>query len=370
MAASDRTGRVGVGLAGAGVISTEYLRNLTSFADVDVRFVADLDGTRAAEQAAAFGVPASGSLAGLLADDTVELVVNLTHPAAHAEVTLAALDAGRHAWSEKPLATTREEGRAILDRLDATGLRAGCAPDTFLGPGLQAARRLIAEGGIGTPLSALALFQNPGPERWHPNPAFLFATGAGPLFDLGPYYLTALVQLLGPIARVTAHGGRGQLERHVHTGPKAGETFPIEVATDVQALVEFRGGASALTLFSFDSPLPRTLLEVTGPTGSLEVPDPNRFTGDLRVHRPGEALETIVVPEEHPSRGIGVLDLARAIRADRAPRASAELGYHVLDAMVSISESAERGTPVELGSTCDVPPPVEPDWDPTAATLA
>lgn len=362
-------GRVGVGLAGAGVISTEYLRNLTAFPDVHVRFVADLDEARAAEQAAAFGVPASGSLDGLLEDPSVEVVVNLTHPAAHAEVSLAALATGRHLWSEKPLATTREDGLAILDRARSGGLAAGCAPDTFLGPGLQAARRLVAEGGIGTPLSALALFQNPGPERWHPNPAFLFATGAGPLFDLGPYYLTALVQLLGPIARVTAHGGRSRLERRVHTGPKAGETFPVEVPTDVQALLEFRAGASALAVFSFDSPLPRTLLEVTGPTGSLEVPDPNRFTGDLRVHRPGEALETIVVPAEHPSRGIGVLDLARAIRAGRAPRASAEQGFHVLDAMVSIAASAERRVPIELASTCEVPPPVEPDWDPTEATL-
>jgi predicted dehydrogenase len=369
MTAPRGVGRVGIGVAGAGNISSEYLRNLTAFPDLDVRFVADLDTERAAAQAAAFGVPGSGSLADLLADDGVELVVNLTHPAAHAEVSLAALDAGKHAWSEKPLATTREDGRAIVDRVRSTGLRMGCAPDTFLGPGLQAARRLVSEGGIGTPLSALALFQNPGPERWHPNPAFLFATGAGPLFDLGPYYLTALVQLLGPIARVTAHGSRGQGERLVHSGPKAGETFPVEVDTDVQALLEFRGGASALAVFSFDSPLQRTLLEVTGPTGSLEVPDPNRFTGDLRVHRHGEALETIKVPDEHPSRGIGVLDLARAIRGGRTPRASVEQGFHVLDAMVSIAESAARGAPVELDSDYDVPSPVELGWDPAAATL-
>jgi predicted dehydrogenase len=364
------SGRVGVGLVGAGNISTQYLGNLSTFPDVDVRFVADLDRDRAASQAAAFGVPASGSLDGLLDDPTVELVVNLTHPAAHAGVSLAALAAGRHVWSEKPFASTRDDGLAVLDRVRSTGLLAGCAPDTFLGPGLQAARRLIADGGIGTPLSALALLQTPGPEGWHPDPAFLFAAGAGPLFDLGPYYLTALVQLLGPIGRVTAHAGKGHTERRVGSGPKAGETFPVEVPTDVQALLEFRGGAGALAVFSFDSPRTRTVLEVTGATGSLEAPDPNNFTGDIRVHRTGVAVETVAVPAKHPTRGIGVLDLARAIREGRSPRASAELGFHVLDAMVAIAESAERRAPVDLASTCEVPEPVEPGWDPRAATLA
>jgi len=363
-------GPVGVGVVGAGNISTQYLQNLTSFPDLDVRFVADVDPERARAQAQAFGVPGCGSFAELLADDAIELVVNLTPPATHAEVVLAALDAGRHAWTEKPLAVRREDGAAIVARARATGRQVGCAPDTFLGPALQAARRLVDAGGIGRPLGALSVFQNGGPERWHPNPAFLFAVGAGPVFDLGPYYLTALVQLLGPVARVTATATRSQAERLVHQGPLAGTTFPVETPTHVQALLEFRGGTSAGAVFSFDSGLHRNQLEITGAEAVLEVPDPNQFTGDLRIHRVGGTMETVEVPPEQATRGIGVLDLARAIREGRPPRASAQLGFHVLDVMTSILESADSGAPVEIASSCDVPPPLEAGWDPKAATLA
>ncbi len=363
-------GRVGVGVVGAGNISTQYLRNLTSFPDLDVRFVADVDAERARAQAEAFGVPGCGSFAELLEDDAIELVVNLTPPAAHAEVVLAALDAGRHAWTEKPLAITREDGVAILERARAAGRLVGCAPDTFLGPAIQAARRLVDTGGIGAPLGALAVFQNPGPERWHPNPAFLFARGAGPLFDLGPYYLTALVQLLGPVARVTANAGRSREERLVHQGPLAGTTFPVETPTHDQALLEFERGTSAVAIFSFDSGLSRTQLEVAGADGVLEVPDPNEFVGDLRIHRLEGTLEIIQVPAEHPTRGIGVLDLAQAIRQGREPRASAELGFHVLDVMASTLDSAAGDAPMEIASSIELAPPLEPGWDPTEATLA
>jgi predicted dehydrogenase len=366
----SRHGRVGVGVVGAGNISTQYLQNLTSFPDLDVRYVADIDVDRARAQATAFGVEGCGSFAELLADEGVELVVNLTPPAAHAEVVLAALDGGRHAWTEKPLAITREDGAAILARARATGLLVGCAPDTFLGPGLQGSRRLVDAGGIGAPLSALSVFQNPGPERWHPNPAFLFAVGAGPVFDLGPYYLTALVQLLGPVARVTATAASSRAERTVGKGPLAGTRFPVETPTNVQALLEFAGGASAVAVFSFDSAIHRTQLEVTGADGVLEVPDPNEFVGDLRVHRPDETIEVVEVAKAHPSRGIGVLDLARAIRGGRPPRASAQLGYHVLDVMASILDAAARGEPVAIASTVDPAPPLEAGWDPTRPTLA
>jgi predicted dehydrogenase len=364
------SGRVGVGVVGAGNISTQYLTNLTSFPDVDVRFVADVDAERARSQARAFGVPGCGSFAALLADDGVELVVNLTPPATHADVVLAALDAGRHAWTEKPLAITREDGAAILERARATGLLVGCAPDTFLGPAIQAARRLVDGGGIGTPLGALSVFQNPGPERWHPNPAFLFAGGAGPLFDLGPYYLTTLVQLLGPVARVTATAGRSRDERLVHEGPLAGSTFPVETPTHVQALLEFARGASAVAIFSFDSGLERTQLEITGADGILEVPDPNQFVGDLRIHRLDGTLDVVEVPRTYPTRGIGALDLARAIREGRPPRASGQLGFHVLDVMTSILESAERDEPLSVASSVELAPPLEPGWDPTEARLA
>jgi predicted dehydrogenase len=364
------SGRVGIGVVGAGNISTQYLQNLTAFPDLEVRFVADVDAERARSQAQAFGVPGCGSVADLLADDGVEIVVNLTPPATHTEVVLAALDAGKHSWTEKPLSITREDGAAIVERSKATGRLVGCAPDTFLGPAIQAARRLVESGEIGRPLGALSVFQNPGPERWHPNPAFLFAVGAGPVFDLGPYYLTALVQLLGPVARVTANAGRSQDERIVHEGPLAGSTFPVETPTHVQALLEFASGVSAISIYSFDSGLNRTQLEVTGADGVLEMPDPNWFVGDLRIHRPTGVLETIDVPKASPTRGMGVLDLARAIREGRRPRASAEQGFHVLDVMASILEAAELGRPVEIGSSLELAPPLEPDWDPAKATLA
>jgi predicted dehydrogenase len=365
----SRTGPVGIGVVGAGNISTQYLQNLTSFPDLDVRFVADVDADRARAQALAFGVPGCGSLAELLDDDGIELVVNLTPPATHAAVVLATLDAGRHAWTEKPLAVTREDGAAILDRAAKAGRLVGCAPDTFLGPGLQAARRLVDGGGLGRPLGALSAFQNPGPERWHPNPAFLFALGAGPVFDLGPYYLTALIQLLGPVARVSASATKSRSERHVHEGPLAGTRFPVETPTHVQALLEFEGGTSAVSIYSFDSGLHRTQLEVTGADGVLEVPDPNQFVGDLRIHRPDGTVDVVEVAKASPTRGIGVLDLARAIREGRQPRASAELGFHVLDVMASILDAADRGEPVAISSRVAVPPLLEGDWDPTAATL-
>ena len=199
---------VGVGVIGAGVISDTYLENLTGFPDLRVLFVADLVPERAAEQAAKHGIPGSGTVNELLDRPDIEIVVNLTVPAAHVEVGLAALDAGKHVWAEKPLAMDRESARKLLDRAKERGLRVASAPDTVLGAGLQTARRAIDEGRIGEPRSALALFQTPGPESWHPAPEFLFEAGGGPLLDMGPYYLTELVQLLGPVRRVTGAGER------------------------------------------------------------------------------------------------------------------------------------------------------------------
>lgn len=362
-------GPVGVGVVGAGVISTQYLRNLTAMPDLDVRFVADLDGERAAAQAAAFGVPASGPVDALLADERIEIVVNLTVPRAHVDIGLAALAAGKHVWNEKPLALDRSGGRALLDTARAGGLRVAAAPDTFLGAGIQTARRLVDAGGIGRPLTALALMQGPGPESWHPDPAFLFQDGAGPLFDLGPYYLTTLVQLLGPITRVSAVRSRGRAQRTIGSGPKAGQRFEVTVPTHVGAVYEFAGGASAQSVFSFDSPLKRRLVEITGTDGTLAVPDPNTFAGPVLVHRADGNVETVPTAEAVTTRGAGVLELARAIRAGRPERASGELGYHVLDAMVATLEAAEAGKPVELTSTLTLAPALPEDWDPVAPTL-
>jgi predicted dehydrogenase len=363
-------GPVGVGLIGAGTISDTYLENLTGFPDVEVRMVSDLDVARAAAQAEKYGVPASGTAADLLADPRIEVVVNLTIPVAHVEVGLSALDAGKHVWAEKPLGMDRPSARKLLDRAREKGLRVASAPDTVLGAGLQTMRRLVDDGRIGVPQSGLALFQSPGPESWHPAPEFLFQPGAGPLLDIGPYYLTALVLMMGPVSRVTATGGRGRDVRVIGSGPRAGTEFAVTVPTTVSALLEFRRGGSAQVLFSFDSALRRTTLELTGTLGSLVLPDPNRFDGTGRLHLLG-ADEPVGVPAEGhtASRGTGVLELARAIRAGRPERASGELAYHVLDMMLAMEEAVAAGHTVEVESTVDIPPPLEAGWDPNERTL-
>ncbi|MEO8907752.1 MAG: Gfo/Idh/MocA family oxidoreductase [Microbacteriaceae bacterium] len=371
---SSGSGRVGVGVIGAGVISNEYLGNLTTFPDLDVRFIADIDEPRAAAQAAKYGVPASGSVAQLLADDGIEIVVNLTIPKVHVEVALQVLAAGKHVWSEKPFALDRAEGRRLLDAAHAAGLRAATAPDTFLGAGIQSSRRLIESGAIGAPLTALTLMQSPGPESWHPNPDFLFQEGAGPLFDIGPYYLTALVQLFGPVARVTASASKAKAVRTIGSGPRAGEQFDVTVPTHVGALYEFESGQSAQSIFSFDSKLGRTQFEVAGVDGTLVVPDPNTFTGDLVIHRGGASggeaqVETVAATGTTTTRGTGVVELAQAIRAGRPERASAEQAFHVLDVMVSTIESAEAHQPVDVTSTVEVAPPLDENWDPRVGTF-
>ncbi|HEV7812896.1 MAG TPA: Gfo/Idh/MocA family oxidoreductase [Leifsonia sp.] len=361
-------GPVGVGVIGAGVISTEYLKNLTTFPDVEVRFVADIDEARAQAQAEAFGVADSGSVDELLADDKIEIVVNLTLPKVHVEVALRALEAGKHVWSEKPFALDRASGKQLLEAAHAKGLRVATAPDTFLGAGIQSARRLVESGAIGAPLTALTLMQSPGPESWHPNPDFLFQEGAGPLFDIGPYYLTALVQLFGPVARVTAAASKARESRVIGSGPRAGEEFAVTVPTHVSALYEFESGQTAQSIFSFDSKLGRTQFEVAGLEGTVAVPDPNTFTGDLIVHG-ADGIETVPATGSTSSRGTGVVELARAIRADRPERASGEQAYHVLDIMVSTIEAGVSGLPITVESTVTVAPALPEDWDPRAATL-
>ncbi|MEU8633307.1 Gfo/Idh/MocA family oxidoreductase [Amycolatopsis sp. NPDC048633] len=364
-------GPVGVGIVGAGVISGTYLENLTSFPDVRVLRVADLDTERAAARAAEYGVPHSGTVAELLDDAEVELVVNLTIPASHVDVGLAALEAGKHVWAEKPLALDRQTGRKLLDRAREKNLRVASAPDTVLGAGLQTARQAVDAGRIGQPLTALALFQVPGPESWHPAPEFLFQAGGGPLLDMGPYYLTTLVQLLGPIRRVTGAGGRARDTRVIGSGPRAGTEFPVTVPTTVTALVEFETGGSAQLVLSFDSALKRVgFVELTGTLGTAVLPDPNRFDGSTALHLLGHDEPEELTPQGHAaSRGTGALELARAIRAGVPERASGELAYHVLDAMLAIDESLTRGQTVEVASTVDVPPALPAAWDPYAKTL-
>ncbi len=366
-----KTGPVGVGLIGAGVISSTYLENLTGFPDTTVLAIGDLFPEAAATRAAEHDIATSGGVDVVLDHPDVEIVVNLTIPAAHAEVAGQVIAAGKHVWNEKPLSLDRASGAALLKAAEAADLRVGCAPDTFLGQGLQAVSRVIQRGDIGDPLTALILFQSPGPESWHPNPAFLFQEGAGPLFDMGPYYFTALVQQFGPVARVAAIGSKSREKRVIGSGPKAGQEFDVTVPSHISALVQFESGQSAQAIFSFDSAMQRTLLEINGSDATMVLPDPNQFQGDIAIRRKGRGLEPEVVESttELSTRGTGVLEMARAIRAGVPHRAQGALAYHVLDILVSISDSAESGDFTDVESTVEVAPVLPADWDPQAATL-
>jgi predicted dehydrogenase len=359
----------GVAVVGCGNISKQYLKNLVTFPDVQVLFCADIDAGRAKAQAAAYGVPASGSPEQALEHPDVQLVVNLTIPAAHAEVASAAIAAGKHVWNEKPLAPDVAAGRALLEQARAAGVRVGCAPDTVLGAGIQSARRLIASGTIGTPISALTLLQGPGPESWHPDPEFLFAKGAGPLFDLGPYYLSVLATLLGPATRVAAVGRRDRDTRVIGSGPRSGTEFAVEVPTYMSALAQYAGGQAASLLFSWDSPLIRSgFVEITGTEATLAVPDPNRFDGDLRVRRAGDEEWTVIASRGAAAgRGSGVVDMVRAIRRGQPHRASGEMAQHVLELMTAIERSAATSSFEPVESVFDLPEALAEDWDPHVA---
>ncbi|MDH2427471.1 Gfo/Idh/MocA family oxidoreductase [Sphaerisporangium sp. TRM90804] len=364
-------GPVGVAVVGAGVISDAYLRNLTAFPDLRVLGVADLDTGRAAEAARKHGVPVSGDVETILALRDVELVVNLTIPAAHAAVATAAVRAGKHVYGEKPLTLTLEEGEKLLAEADARGLRVGNAPDTFLGAGLQSAARALASGVIGTPVAANVVLRNPGPESWHPSPEFLFQRGAGPLFDLGPYYLTALASMLGPLSRVAASARQARPRRVIGSGPKGGTSFVVEVPTHVMALVDFAAGPSASTTFSFDSTDDSKTIEIIGTEGVLSLPDPNTFEGPVKVRGAGDDdWRELPVQGTTIGRGLGVLDMAQALRAGRPHRASGALALHVLEVMTAIIESADRAEFRTVQSTVPLPEPLPTDWDPHAATLA
>jgi predicted dehydrogenase len=350
---------VRVGLVGCGTISAIYLQNAKSLPQFEIVACADLVAERAAARAAEYGVPRVLSVAGLIADPEVEVVLNLTIPIAHAEVALAALRAGKSVYNEKPLAITRENARQMLDLAGENGLRVGCAPDTFLGAGIQTCRRIIDDGFIGEPVAATAFMMGHGHESWHPDPAFYYQTGGGPMFDMGPYYLTALVNLIGPVRRVTGSARITFPERTITSQPKAGEKIAVEVPTHIAGVLDFASGAIGTLVTSFDvwpSDLPR--IEIYGTAGTLSVPDPNTFGGPVRLRRPG-AKEWSDVPLTHAnaknSRGIGLADLAAAIRGERPHRASGELAYHVLDLMHAFHDASREGRHVEIASTCARP---------------
>ena len=313
-----------IAIVGCGNISDTYLTNCLAFG-LDVVACTDMDMSRAEAKAAQFGIVAR-SLSDVFSDPSIELIVNLTPPLTHAEVSCAALEAGKHVYSEKPLATDRTDGAQLLELAASKGLRIGCAPDTFLGAGLQTCRKLLDESAIGEPVAAVAFFMGRGMEMWHPNPHFFYQPGGGPMFDLGPYYLTALVSLLGPVRRLTG---------------SARISFPERLIT------------------SFDvwaSNLPR--LEIYGSEGSLSLPDPNTFGGPVRIKSArDDAWRDVPLLQGHTenSRGLGVSEMVVAIHEDRPHRASAEMAFHILDLMQSFEESSTSGQHIEIRSRCERP---------------
>jgi predicted dehydrogenase len=352
-----------IGVVGIGRISGAYLTTFAHLPDVRVTALADRDPLRAA--AARDHAPGARAVPvdELLASDEVDLVLNLTIPAAHAEVATAALRSGKHVYGEKPFALDLAQARTVLAGAD--GLRVGCAPDTVLGTGTQTARKAVADGVIGIPTAANATFTSPGHESWHPDPEFYYRPGGGPLFDMGPYYLTALVHLLGPVEQVVAAAGRALDTRTIGSGPRAGTAFAVEVDTHVTGALVHAGGAVTTLTTSFDvvaSTQPR--IEIHGTEGSLSVPDPNRFDGDVLLRPRGAADWTVLPPSAGyagAARGIGVLDLVTSHRAGRPHRASAELAVHVLDVMETLLAAAHGRTGLPVSTTCEPPEPVPLD---------
>ncbi|MGC5170222.1 Gfo/Idh/MocA family protein [Micromonospora sp. DT81.3] len=348
-----------VGIIGLGNISAAYLETLNGIPSITVAAVADLDAARAEAVAAALPSARAVTVAELLADDEVTTVLNLTIPAAHAEVALAAIAHGKHVYGEKPLAVTLEEGRAIVDAAAAAGVSLGTAPDTVLGTGIQTARAALEDGSIGTPTAASAVMITAGHERWHPQPDFYYRAGGGPLFDMGPYYVSSLVHLLGPVRSVIGASVRPLEERLIESGPRAGERIRVEIDTHIAGILEHHGGALSTITTSFDgSATLAAPIEVHGTGGTLAAPDPNHFHGDVRVFaRNGSEWRTVPASAGYADsgRGIGLLDMLESANGDG--RASGSIGLHVLEIMVGLTESANAGGQrVQVQSVPAVPP--------------
>jgi predicted dehydrogenase len=349
---------VRIGVVGCGNISDTYFRNLPKFGGLAVTACADLDPARAAGKAAQYGLRAL-SVEALLADPEIDLVVNLTVPQAHAPLNLQALAAGKHVYTEKPLAVTREDGRATLALAKAKGLRVGSAPDTVLGGGTQTARQLVDAGAIGLPVGFTAFMGSGGPEAFHPDPDFFFQPGAGPLFDIGPYYLSALITLFGPVTRVTSIARVTRAERLITSQPRYGQTITVNTPTHVNCTLEFASGPVGVMIMSWDVGVHRQPnLDLFGTAATLAARDPNQFGGPVLL-RPVDAPDWQDVPLTHGYadnlRGLGVAEMAAAIRENRPHRASGELAYHVLDLLHCFIEANATGRHVTPESTCARP---------------
>lgn len=356
--------KLSVGVIGCGKISGTYLGNCKKFPNLIVSACADINSNAAKEKAAEFGIKRVLTVDEMLADDSIRAVLNLTVPKAHTAVNLAALEAGKHVYVEKPLALDRQEAEQVLARARSKNLLVGCAPDTFLGAGLQTCRKLIDDGVIGAPHSATAFMICGGHESWHPSPEFYYEKGGGPMFDMGPYYLTALVSLLGPVAEVSAMTHCAFQERVITSEPKHGRRIKVEVPTTVFGHMKFSSGALGSIVTTFDAKGGTTLprIEIYGSTGTIVVPDPNTFGGPVLVQKEGQEKSEerkLLFAFSENSRGLGLSDMARAIATGRNDaRASGTLANHVLDIMLSFHEAAEQGRMLRLASTCANPQPM------------
>ena len=348
-----------VGIVGCGVISRAYAANEAAFETFDIVACADLDAARTATISADFGLQALG-VEELLCSDAIDVVLNLTPPSAHASVTRAALAAGKHVYSEKPLATTVEEAQEAAELAESSGLRLGCAPDIFLSGAYQKARSLLDDGAIGEPLAVSAAMLSGGQETWHPDPDIFFRDGAGPLLDMGPYYVTAIVSLLGPVRRVAGFASTFVRERIIEIGPRRGERFTAETPTHISSMLELERGATAMLVATFESPghYASTML-VHGSEGELALPDPNTFDGPMQIRRRRGGWETVsyATRGKADARGLGHQDMVEAIAEGRPHRTSAALATHVVDVARSILDSCDTGSAVVIGTTTARPEP-------------
>jgi predicted dehydrogenase len=365
-----------IGIAGLGKISGIYLKNLTGMfgGRVTLSAVTDIIEERAAQAAAEYHVRHIKTVEDMVRDPGVDIVLNLTQPQFHHGVAMEAVRGGKHVYNEKPLCVTLEEAAELLRAAGENKVRVGGAPDTFLGAGVQTCRKIIDEGWIGRPVAASAFMLCHGHEHWHPAPEFYYQKGGGPLFDMGPYYLTALVNLLGPVARVSGSAQKGQNRRVITSGPLKGTAITVDVPTHIAGVLDFASGAVGVIVTSFDvwsSSMP--FIEIYGTEGTMQVPDPNYFRGEVRVRRFREdnwsPVPLMLREPDNPRdkddwqllnnwRGIGVTDMAEAIAAGRPHRASGELASHVLEIMHGIHDASASGTYYQIHSSCSRPEPV------------
>ena len=349
-----------LGIVGTGNIFPAYLRTLVRSRQVRIVGLADSRPAVAKARAAEFGLRAL-TLDALLRSEA-DLILNLTPPQAHHEIGLRALEAGKHFFTEKPLAASYAQGRELVTLARRKKLRIGCAPDTFLGAGAQTIRALVDAGTIGTVRHGTAHFMSHGPDHWHPNPAFFYQPGAGPMLDMGVYYLTHLVNHLGPVARVTSAARTTHATRVIPSGANAGKKIPVNVPTHIVSNLAFASGAQVTLTVSFDVWQHRHApIELYGDEGSILGSDPNRFGGTVKFALRQEPWQRAAGkrPYTTNSRGIGLIDMAQSIEAGRPHRCSEALGLHVLEVMERCTDTASSARPQRIATTCDRPAPLD-----------